>query len=129
MTTTYTYDEMLVSDLHKDAYGHRPRESFWFLWKMADEAGKQVIWERLLRDLDHALEEQRINERRAVERFEERVANVRTLGLDEPRAIRAVLKAACRFAPEEDLAEYGWFALGLPFDSIRGLRAALEATR
>ena len=30
---TYTYDERIVSDLHKDAYGFRPGEGQWYAVK------------------------------------------------------------------------------------------------
>ncbi len=46
---TYTYDADTLSDLHKDAYGFRPRsESFWAAWNEADDTGKQAIWDDLI---------------------------------------------------------------------------------
>jgi len=31
----YTFDADIVSDLHKDAYGFRPREGFWNHWNLS----------------------------------------------------------------------------------------------
>jgi hypothetical protein len=48
MNKTYTFDENLVSDIHKDAYGFRPRDGFWSRWSNATIDQKQVIWDELL---------------------------------------------------------------------------------
>jgi hypothetical protein len=32
MEKQYTYDERIVSDLYKEAYGSRPRADFWAKW-------------------------------------------------------------------------------------------------
>lgn len=57
MNAQYTFDENLVSDLHKDAYGFRPSGSFWLSWKEASDLRRQEIWDDLLVDLDHACAE------------------------------------------------------------------------
>ena len=48
MNTEYTFDENIVSDLHKEAYGTRPGEYFWTDWDAANADGKQRIWDQLL---------------------------------------------------------------------------------
>ena len=50
------YDQNLVSDLHKEAYGFRPSEAFWLRWKQASEATRQEIWDDLLVQLERELE-------------------------------------------------------------------------
>lgn len=47
----YTFDERSVSDLHKDAYGFRPGESFWTEWQASDMDGKQALWDLMIEDL------------------------------------------------------------------------------
>lgn len=54
----YTFDENLLSDLHKDAYGVRPSGSFYLMWNEASDQRRQEIWDRLLESLDHAMTEQ-----------------------------------------------------------------------
>ena len=44
----YTFDELSVSDLHKDAYGFRPSESFWREWQASDNDGKQELWDSMI---------------------------------------------------------------------------------
>ena len=58
-TNQYTFDENILSDLHKDAYGIRPTEGFWDWWKLCHNDGKQEIWDRLLEDLRRANEEEK----------------------------------------------------------------------
>jgi len=53
---TFTYDESIVSDLHKDAYGYRPREDFWSRWSTMNPEQKQEEWEFLLKTMDEAIE-------------------------------------------------------------------------
>jgi len=48
MTTQYTFDEDILSDLYKDAYGFRPREEFWSGWNLATADKKQQIWDSLI---------------------------------------------------------------------------------
>jgi hypothetical protein len=56
MINQYTFDEQIVSDLYKEAYGNRPRAEFWLDWECADDAEKQQIWDNLLDTADRAAE-------------------------------------------------------------------------
>ena len=58
METEYTFDEQIVSDLHKDAYGFRPGEDFWLRWDVMTDDQRQRVWDDLLDTArDRALEE------------------------------------------------------------------------
>ena len=50
--TKYTYSEELVSDLHKDAWGHRPTPYFWHIWENGDKDFKQKKWDELIVDME-----------------------------------------------------------------------------
>jgi hypothetical protein len=56
MVNQYTFDENIVSDLYKEAYGSRPREGFWSEWDAASNDEKQRIWDNLLDTSDRAAE-------------------------------------------------------------------------
>mgnify|MGYP001489339211 FL=1 len=47
---TYTFDETIISDLHKEARGFRPRPGNLFCDKLynADNDDKQAIWDGLI---------------------------------------------------------------------------------
>lgn len=48
----YTFNEIEVSDLHKDAYGFRPSHDFWREWELSDNDGKQQIWDSMIDSLE-----------------------------------------------------------------------------
>lgn len=74
---TYTFDENILSDLHKDAYGFRPRsEEFWAEWDSADNDGKQRIWDGLLDAVDRAIETEREIQQEAIAEFESTVRSI-----------------------------------------------------
>lgn len=52
----YTYDEQIVSDLHKDAYGCRPSSFWWQCWQEASPEEKQAEWDDLLETLERTME-------------------------------------------------------------------------
>ena len=66
----YTFNDILYSDLHKDARGVRPGEAGFNYWDSLTPEEKQVQWDGLLRELDQRVEEERVAETRAIERFE-----------------------------------------------------------
>ena len=45
---THTYEESLISDLHKDAYGFRPNSQYWTDWSFMTAAERQQEWDHLL---------------------------------------------------------------------------------
>jgi len=49
--TKYTFSNDLISDLHKDAWNHRPSNSFWFHWNCGTDDAKQKIWDDLIDDM------------------------------------------------------------------------------
>ena len=48
----YTYDENLISDLHKAAYGIRPTATFRECWYAMTPLQKQYEWEYLCKLVD-----------------------------------------------------------------------------
>ena len=72
---TYTFDVTLISDLHKDARGFRPRDYFWDMWDRADDDLKQSIWDNLCKELDSAIAEEKANQELSLAYFEEQVQN------------------------------------------------------
>ena len=92
--TKYTYSDDLVSDLHKDAWGHRPSEKFWFHWEIADKDAKQAIWDNLIDDMvKNDAEEARIKAENA-SNLAKRIKDTCKLGAKNYRtAIRWILQA------------------------------------
>jgi len=84
--TTYTYDEQIFSDFHKDAYGFRPR-GHEFYTATADR--KQEIWDSVGRAFDIRQEEEAEEEARALREFTSSLESVIEAGAgDRTTALR-----------------------------------------
>lgn len=89
MTTTYTFDELCVSDLHKDAYGYRPSQGWWRAWNNMADSEKQSEWDRLVEAVEAEFEYEARREQRAFDAWVGRINNiVVTQGVSRQDAIR-----------------------------------------
>ena len=69
----YDFDDNIFSDLHKDAYGFRPRGHEYY---EAAPARKQEIWVKVCEDLEAAQEEEARREQEAVAEFKAQITKV-----------------------------------------------------
>ena len=69
----YDFDDNIFSDLHKDAYGFRPRGHEYY---EALPARKQEIWVKVCEDLEAAQEEEARREQEAVAEFKAQITKV-----------------------------------------------------
>jgi len=93
-TKKYSYSEESISDLHKDAWNHRPTQSFWFHWEIADQDAKQAIWDNLIDDMvKNDAEEAKIKKDNA-SNLAKRIKEVCKLGANNYKtAIRWIIEA------------------------------------
>lgn len=90
----YTFDENLVSDLHKDARGYRPTQGFWDCWNYQDDLGKQAAWNTLLNELSREMDRERAEQAAALAAFRQRIADTIALGArDEVTALTWIFEA------------------------------------
>lgn len=75
----YTFDDNIISDLHKDARGFRPCEYFWEEWTQVGDEGRQRIWDNLLVELEESMAQQKADEAAALVEFRKIVAAQMTL--------------------------------------------------
>ena len=117
-TRNYTFDENIVSDLYKDAYGVRPGEYFWADWDARDDDGKQRIWDNLLDDLDRAIENEREYHQEAIADLEDRIRFMMSTvaGCQREDAIRYLHDA---YNTHGDI-EYLEHHLGVPYGYLSG---------
>lgn len=78
--TTYTFDEAIVSDLHKDARGFRPGQLWWEAWIFAGPDRKQAIWDNLCEELNQSIEREAREQSEAYSRLMARLADTIRLG-------------------------------------------------
>lgn len=114
----YTFDANIVSDLHKDAYGYRPREWFWSQWNGCGDQGKQEMWDELLADLSDAVAEEKSREAAAIVDVEKRIAEIIDMvdGSTREDAIR-FLDDAYDTRGDINFLEYH---LGIPYGYLTG---------
>ena len=111
----YTFDSNIVSDLHKEAHGFRPREGFWNYWNLSTADEKQEMWNSLMALADERLADERRAQEAAVADFEKRIADCILAGAaDRNTAVRWILDAE-GLTKEPDL-DYVRYCLGLPYD-------------
>ena len=115
-TTQFTFDEDTISDLHKDAYGFRPTESFWTFWNEATDVQKQATWDSLVDTMEASVAREREEQARSVEIFEALVAKTISHGAqDRETALRWIMdESGC----DGDWDYLAW-ANGLPYQYFR----------
>ena len=123
---TYTFDETIISDLHKDAYGFRPREGFWNMWAAFNDDQKQVEWDRLIDVMNESMEQQRLEEESALKEFRKTLRKVMdTMNCSWNRAVEVLAEAE-----GDDLSydfDYGVWKQGLGFDDRQKIHKLYEA--
>ena len=126
---SYTFDADIVSDLHKDARGFRPREGFWGHWNLSTSDEKQAIWDGLLRELDERFAEDQRREREAVSRFDSGLELIQaTFACDREEAIVHFVESLK--LDKYDLMygrSYICFDLGLPYSMEKEFEPAIKA--
>jgi hypothetical protein len=121
MNTNYIkFDEDTVSDLHKDAYGFRPREGFWNEWHTASLDEKGVIWDRLVAALDESIKEDERREQEAIDRFERKIDQL----LAEPGVRSREYAIRMMFAASDARGDWDYFAwsMGLPYSYFQEMK-------
>jgi predicted deacylase len=113
---TYTFDEDIVSDLHKDAFGFRPSVCFWDNWKSFNDDEKQVEWDSLLVALENTNAEDSRREKVAIEDFEKLVTMTQHCGaITRDRSLKWIMDGS-------DCSgdwEYFCYKHGLPYSYFK----------
>ena len=113
---TYTFDENLVSDLHKDARGSRPSESFYEIWNSGSDFDKQCIWNNLLTQLDVTDKEEQAREQSAIASFEQHIASLESISNSREQSIRWIVEGLGLTESDKLYgSDYICYKLGLPY--------------
>lgn len=89
----YTFDENIVSDLHKDARGYRPDAYFWEEWTQCGDDTRQAMWDNLLVELEQAHEREAQEQIAAINAFELEIATALEVGArSREDAVRWILQ-------------------------------------
>lgn len=116
--TTYTFDENLFSDLHKDACGFRPSQAFWGWIQTATDDEKQAEWDSLIATMERRMDDEAEMEREAIASFEAAVLTTIANGAkDRATAVQWLMDAELEDYFKGDV-EHFEYRLGIPFGYI-----------
>lgn len=62
----FCFDDNLISDVHKDAYGFRPSQSFMEKWDGMNRVHKQLLWDELCDTIDEGIKAEEEQEAKAL---------------------------------------------------------------
>lgn len=117
----YTFENYLISDLHKEAYGFRPTQRFFDDWDTYTDAEKQEVWDSLCVTMEENAAMEKEVEAQNLAEFRERVRmimNVMSCGWK--RAVGALAQAE-----KMDLSyefDYFLWGQGLGFDDRKKIQ-------
>ena len=121
---SYTFDETIVSDLHKDARGFRPGPYFWEEWTQCGDDTRQAIWDALNQELSETMDRERQAEARAALALTERLEQMYELGAtSEVQALQWIMEA--EEFDDHDLrygASYFCYHFGLSYSAANEFR-------
>ena len=121
---TYTFDENIVSDLHKEAYGFRPREGLWNMWAAFNADQKQATWDSLIADLDDAIEQQEQQEAQALVNFRKLLkTTMATCNVDWKNALRILMEADTEFTKDSQEFDYFLWTYDLGYEKRKEIYA------
>ena len=94
LNMTFTYSADLISDLHKDAYGFRPRGRFFADWAEATDVEKQEMWDIMTATLEANGKAEQEQELKDVAQMEADIAAYEAFGArDRADALRWMTKS------------------------------------
>jgi hypothetical protein len=120
---TYTFDDILISDLYKDAYGHRPSHHYILDWFSLTNRQKQDEWDLLSATFANNEARQQDLDEANIAAFYDRIERMIEDGAQsKEQAIRWICDAEGIDYYDPDVG-YICYQLGLPYsmeDQLRG---------
>tara|TARA_B100000925_G_scaffold262633_1_gene220054 strand:+ start:348 stop:743 length:396 start_codon:yes stop_codon:yes gene_type:complete len=101
----YTFEDNLFSDLHKEVYGFRPRYHRYY---EASDNEKQNIWDDLVDEMDQAVADARQVVKDAINRFEDRIADVIKIGAGDRKTALRWITSNEKFFHEQSVEHFVW---------------------
>ena len=110
----FTFDDHIVSDLHKDARGFRPHAAFIEGWNSSDDENKQAIWDGLVRELERHQAWEAMREREALLEFHDNLESIIEFGAGDRRTALRWMTQGETFYHSQDVE--GWvYSQGILF--------------
>lgn len=118
----YTFDDILFSDLYKDAYGHRPSHRYILEWHDMTNSQKQDEWDLLMSVFASNEARKKEQDEVNIEMFYDRIERMMADGAEsKEQAIRWICDAEGIDYNDPDVG-YICFQLGLPYSMENVIR-------
>jgi len=104
----FTYSDDVISDLHKDVYGYRPREAFWADWDNCTPAEKQKTWDEYCNALEANAIQEAVRETADIAKFEDRVQDVIAIGAGNRTTALEWIVGQETFYHSQDVEHFVW---------------------
>ena len=101
----YTFDDNIFSDLHKDAYGFRPRYHKYY---ESSNDEKQEIWNDLVDYVDQQEADARQCAKEAIIRWEDRIEDVIKIGAGDRKTALRWITGTEKFYHEQSVEHFVW---------------------
>lgn len=104
---SYSFDDNVISDLHKDARGFRPSVDFMRMWNEQTDDQKQIIWDALIFELNEEIDAEKERDALAIAAFEANIKQIMEAGrVSRKTAIQWFVRSLD--IPEEYLDDTGY---------------------
>lgn len=110
--SNYSFSEDLISDLHKDAFGFRPKGNYFAWWDSLSNDEKQAEWDSLYQTFIAREESEREMEAESVKSLEDRIVALREHGARSREMAIRWLDEAYETNGDVSFLEYN---LGVPY--------------
>lgn len=104
----FTYEDNLVSDLHKDARGIRPTRGFMLMWNDLTPAQRQETWDNLIDEMDQRDADERQVTKDNIKKFEDRIDDVIGLGAGDRETALRWIAGQEKFYHKQDIEHFVW---------------------
>lgn len=122
-TQKYTYDAHIFSDLHKDAFGFRPRNHRFYEVCDSNPEEAQRIWDYVYEELEREIKRIEEKEKKDIKEFEGLIQNLINLGASNRiTAIRWVIDSYDKY----DTVDYICWDLGLPDSYVKEFKKVFQ---
>jgi hypothetical protein len=113
----HSFSDELISDLHKDAKGFRPSESFYNNWINASNKEKQSIWNALIKEFNAKVEEENAQEELAIKSFNDKINKMIACGAEDTKQAMRWIVDSLGLSNTDKLygEQYICYKLGLPY--------------
>jgi len=120
---SFTYDDNIISDLHKDAYGFRPTQRFFDDWAEYTPAEKQEVWDSLVSTMEYnQKEEARIEADNLIEFRKQVAATMRFCDCNWKKAVEFLADAEGEDVNCEQGFDYFLWCQGIGYNDRQNIR-------